>query len=120
MAEFVNIVKLCVGADAVEDLARWQKAHFGAGPAVHVTCMWPKRTDEVLGGGSLYWVIKGQILALDHKTSAFQRYQNRSFIEAVHIHNFCYCDFGPILDKQVSHGILPNLNLHNRLRNCMK
>jgi len=62
MAEFVNIVKLCVGADAVEDLARWQKAHFGAGPAVHVTRMWPKRTDEVLGGGSLYWVIKGQIL----------------------------------------------------------
>lgn len=24
--------------------------------------MWPKRVDEVLAGGSLYWVIKGSVL----------------------------------------------------------
>ncbi|SOC16210.1 hypothetical protein SAMN05877809_108124 [Rhodobacter sp. JA431] len=59
----LHILKLCVGAESVEDLINWQKAHFGAGSAVHVTRMWPKRADEVLAGGSLYWVIKGVILA---------------------------------------------------------
>ena len=27
----------------------------------HVTRMWPKRKDEILNGGSIYWVIKGSI-----------------------------------------------------------
>jgi hypothetical protein len=30
---------------------------------VHVTRMVPKRGDEILGGGSLYWVIRGEIAA---------------------------------------------------------
>jgi hypothetical protein len=66
MAGFVNILKLCVGADSVEDLTGWQddNAHrWPEGCAVHVTRMWPKREPEVLAGGSLYWVIKGVILA---------------------------------------------------------
>ena len=66
MAGFVNILKLCVGADSVEDLTDWQaeNAHrWPEGCAVHVTRMWPKREAEVLAGGSLYWVIKGVILA---------------------------------------------------------
>ena len=27
----------------------------------HVTRMWPKREKEIVNGGSIYWVIKGQI-----------------------------------------------------------
>lgn len=63
---YVNILKLCVGADSVEDLLDWQASQrhrWPAGRAVHVTRMWPKREAEVLAGGSLYWVIKGVILA---------------------------------------------------------
>jgi hypothetical protein len=62
----LNILKLCVGADSVEDLLQWQAQHLGhwpAGRAEHITRMWPKRAQEVLDGGSLYWVIKGQVLA---------------------------------------------------------
>lgn len=65
MTGYVNILKLCVGAESVEDLLQWQEqnAHrWPAGRAVHVTRMWPKREAEVLAGGSLYWVVKGVIL----------------------------------------------------------
>lgn len=62
---FVNLLKLCVGADSVEELTDWQHSQRGrwpAGRAMHVTRMWPKREAELLEGGSLYWVIKGVVL----------------------------------------------------------
>lgn len=61
----LNILKLCVGAESIEDLERWQQqnaAHWPKGQSAHVTRMWPKREAELLDGGSLYWVIKGVIL----------------------------------------------------------
>src|SRR5690606_32641480 len=61
----LHILKLCVGCDSVEDLADWQRqraAELPGGLPRHVTRMWPKRADEVLAGGSLYWIIKGQVL----------------------------------------------------------
>ncbi|HRO04216.1 MAG TPA: DUF1489 domain-containing protein, partial [Terricaulis sp.] len=78
----IHIVKLCVGADSVEDLAEWQieqikrakKAKAKIVAPVCGTRMWPKRMEEVLKGGSLYWVIKGvisvrqSIIAIDHVT----------------------------------------------------
>ena len=64
----LHLIKLCVGADSIEDLADWQKKRAamrkkkgGAGDIMHITRMTPKRGDELLRGGSLYWVIKGQI-----------------------------------------------------------
>lgn len=62
----LNILKLCVGCDSVDDLIAWHQANPSTRPGGvrrHVTRMWPKREDEVLDGGSLYWVIKGVILA---------------------------------------------------------
>lgn len=58
-----HLLKLCVGAEKVEDLIEWQTARYGTGPAMHVTRMWPKRDAEILDGGSLYWVFKGLVLA---------------------------------------------------------
>lgn len=62
----VNLIKLCVGTERVEDLIQWQRKARAKGPdglPRHVTRMWPKRAEEVLNGGSLYWVIRGAVLA---------------------------------------------------------
>lgn len=64
MAEFVNLLKLSVGSESVEDIAAWQtrrRRELGRAYA-HVTRMWPKREAEVLNGGSIYWVVKGLVL----------------------------------------------------------
>lgn len=57
-----HILKLCVGVDDVADLAAWQARTLRNHPApFHQTRMVPKRRDDVLDGGSIYWVIKGVI-----------------------------------------------------------
>jgi len=64
----LNLIKLCVGCDSVEDLEEWIAFRLDekrrAGEPVeqyHTTRMVPKRVEELLGGGSLYWVIKGSV-----------------------------------------------------------
>ena len=66
----IHIIKLCVGCDSVDDLAQWQKARLRRMRKTnrkarlrHVTRTMPKRAEEVLDGGSLYWVIKGYVRA---------------------------------------------------------
>ena len=66
MVKSVNLIKLSVGTENVEDLAAWQatkRAQAPDGLPRHVTRMWPKREAEILNGGSIYWVIKGSIQA---------------------------------------------------------
>ncbi len=59
----LHLIKLCVGADSVEDLQQWIDWRIKSfGEQVHTTRMQPKRADEIIGEGSLYWVIKGQVL----------------------------------------------------------
>lgn len=64
----LHLVKLCVGAASIEDLGAWQRGRIaeqrkaGERPKpFHRTFQTPKRHDELLDGGSLYWVIKGVI-----------------------------------------------------------
>ncbi|MBB4301529.1 hypothetical protein GGD81_000546 [Rhodobium orientis] len=66
----LHLIKLCVGIETVEDLQKWIAYRLGqmreAGRPVeyfHTTRMVPKRREELLDGGSLYWVIKGQVQA---------------------------------------------------------
>jgi hypothetical protein len=64
----LHLIKLCVGADSIDDLATWQAGRLKAQKAAvakpqlfHTTFQRPKREAELLDGGSLYWVIKGVI-----------------------------------------------------------
>lgn len=64
---YMNLIKLCVGAESFEDQDRWIKTRMATGgpdyrPS-HVTRMWPKQEAAILNGGSLYWVVKGAIQA---------------------------------------------------------
>jgi hypothetical protein len=61
----LHLIKLCVGAESIADLRAWTKMRRERAPGVHahVTRMVPKRAGELLDGGSLYWVIKGQLCA---------------------------------------------------------
>lgn len=59
----LNILKLCVGVSEIEELESWVKdCKSGRDTLDHVTRMFPKRKDEILPGGSLYWVLRGMIL----------------------------------------------------------
>ena len=64
----LHILKLCVGCDSIEDLvewrdhdAAWKRANRLPVEQYHVTRMFPQRKTDVLDGGSLYWVIKGNV-----------------------------------------------------------
>lgn len=66
----LHLIKLAVGADSLGDLRQWMAARMAEAKRrgaplrhAHVTRMTPKRAQEILDGGSLYWVIKGQIAA---------------------------------------------------------
>ncbi|WP_102108607.1 DUF1489 family protein [Oceaniglobus roseus] len=64
MASHINMLKLSVGSESVEQLIDWQRhrsRQIADGAYYHITRMWPKRTDEILAGGSMYWVIGGLI-----------------------------------------------------------
>ncbi|MDI6026144.1 DUF1489 family protein [Corticibacterium sp. UT-5YL-CI-8] len=64
----LNMLKLCVGCDSVEDLEEWiafrldEKRRNGEPvEQYHTTRMVPTRAAEITDGGSLYWVIKANV-----------------------------------------------------------
>jgi hypothetical protein len=59
----LNLIKLCVGVSEIEEMNSWIKISKKSNEDCdHVTRMFPRRKDEILPGGSLYWVIRGLIL----------------------------------------------------------
>lgn len=64
----LHMLKLCVGCDFIADLEGWISELMALWRRLgkpeeqsHTTRMVPKRLAEILDGGSLYWVIKGQV-----------------------------------------------------------
>ena len=65
----LHLIKLCVGCDSVRELEGWIKQKLKdkrrrreKAEHIHRTRMVPKRADELTDGGSLYWVIRGEVM----------------------------------------------------------
>ena len=60
----VHLKKLSVGSESLASLRHWQteRVHNGM-ELMHMTRNTPRRADEVLDGGSIFWVIKGVMCA---------------------------------------------------------
>lgn len=60
----LHLIKLSVGPDTLSDLAAWQKQRLKSHrELIHITRHTPKRADEILPNGSIYWIIKGWLCA---------------------------------------------------------
>ena len=59
----LHLMKLAVGIKDIEELRAWQTERAAVDPPLrHRTLNAPRRRDDVLGGGSMYWVIAGSML----------------------------------------------------------
>ena len=66
----LHLLKLAVGAASIADIEAHVAARLAARRAarqpaenIHTTRMAPKRVEEILDGGSLFWVVRGQLAA---------------------------------------------------------
>jgi hypothetical protein len=82
----LNLIKLAVGCDSVKELKGWVAERMKTAKKkglpqrhIHITRMTPKRVEELLAGGSLYWVIRGEIAARE-KLIAIEPFRDRDGI----------------------------------------
>lgn len=82
----LHLIKLAVGCESVKDLKEWIAERMQAAKKkglpqqhIHVTRMTPKRDEDILSGGSLYWVIRGEIAARE-KLIAIEPFRDRDGI----------------------------------------
>ena len=59
----IHLRKLCVGIETPDELRHWQQINLPIrqGKIWHVTRSWPKRAEDLLKGGSIFWIIKGEM-----------------------------------------------------------
>lgn len=87
----LHLLKVCVGIDSIDHLARVQKQRRGRRKTNwHHTRQMPSRAEEILAGGSIYWIIKG-----------FVRVRQRIVgIDEVHLEEegrYCRLSLDPVL-----------------------
>ena len=82
----LHLIKLCVGCESIKDLKGWVAERMATAKKkglplhhIHVTRMTPKRGDEIVAGGSLYWVIRGEIAARE-KIIAIEPFRDKDGI----------------------------------------
>jgi hypothetical protein len=82
----LHLIKLAVGCESVKQLKEWVAERMLAAKKkglpqhhIHVTRMTPKRVEDILAGGSLYWVIRGEIAARE-KIIAIEPFRDRDGI----------------------------------------
>ena len=60
----VHLKKLSVGSASVDGLRALQAQRLtNVGRLIHITRNRPRRVEELLNGGSIYWIIKGVMMA---------------------------------------------------------
>jgi len=60
----LHLKKLSVGSTSIDSLREWHDEVLARrGRIIHVTRSFPRRAEEILPGGSIYWVIKGKMCA---------------------------------------------------------
>ena len=81
----LHLIKLAVGCESVKELNGWVAERMRTAKQkglprhhIHITRMTPKRLEE-LAGGSLYWVIRGEIAARE-KIIAIEPFRDKDGI----------------------------------------
>src|ERR1700712_1607201 len=82
----LHLIKLAVGCDSVKELKSWVAERMRTAKQeglprhhIHITRMMPKRGEELLAGGSLYWVIRGEVAARE-KIIAIEPFRDKDGI----------------------------------------
>src|ERR1700726_5101774 len=82
----LHLIKLRVGCEPVKEPKGWVAERIQAARKkglpphhIHITRMTPKRAEELIAGGSLFWVIRGEIAARE-KLIAIEPFRDRDGI----------------------------------------
>ena len=90
----MNLIKLAVGVDSIDDLKQSQDYYamvwngYRVNPVI--TRQYPKQADQLLKGGSLFWVVKGQIVVrqtiryIEAQTDPHGQKHTAIFLDPIH------------------------------------